>query len=664
MSTLTPAPAGHSPDRAVGDLGEPGWRGALSRAVAQMLSVTGVVLILSIGGLFDGADRIMLDLFIRADDLQAHRSGRAGSDHVVIASLPEADLTALRIGRVGARSRLGQQIRALRQAGARAVVVNVALTIPAADDAVLAAALGEAGNVALQSMLETPRPTQYGLTLPVRTLRIRAAGSGFNSWSPDSDGVVRRFVAALPGGFELSLPVAAYAVATGREAGVLQTSIRFENKIVARGDVDGTYQVRLAFPGPPRTGFPIIDYDAIQASLTAVRDKVVVIGPMDAGAAGMVTPLAESWRERMEDRWPEPTSVTELLAAAIDTLLSGRLVHAVPLAWLAGSLLLMALLASLVAELVPARPALIVCLAGGLMWTLAGRISYGRLHELPVCEGWAVLLACLSLGIYHRLGRDVTRHQRQAWTAESERRRLADLDTAKRAVIGTVVHDLKVPVAIIKGQALTLADDPQRELGEALHQEFLETIAGQCDRLDAMIEDILDVDPDRQVTLHRHATDLRELIEHTVATHEATVSRHTFEVVAAPLPPAMVDPGKLTRVVNNLLSNAVKYSPDGGRVRIELAAGADGEVTIAVTDPGIGMTPEQMERLFGLFVRVLDNPHAIPGTGVGLYSVKHLVELHGGRVEVTSTPGEGSTFTIHLPLAPPENPGSTGQEAA
>ncbi len=90
MSTLTPAPAGHSPDRAVGDLGEPGWRGALSRAVAQMLSVTGVVLILSIGGLFDGADRIMLDLFIRADDLQAHRSGRAGSDHVVIASLPEA----------------------------------------------------------------------------------------------------------------------------------------------------------------------------------------------------------------------------------------------------------------------------------------------------------------------------------------------------------------------------------------------------------------------------------------------------------------------------------------------------------------------------------------------------------------------------------------------
>lgn len=662
MSGTEPVPEPSAADSLSTTLDEPGWRGIFSRAAAQALFVTCVVLILSVGGLFESVDRLMLDLFMRADDLQAYRSGAPGSRDVVIAGLSEGEMTALRNGQAGAREQLGERVLALRRAGARAVVVNVPLTIPATDDEALSEAMAEAGNTVLKSLLETPRPTWYGLTLPVRGLRNAAASYGFTSWSPDSDGVVRRFAAALPGGFELSLPVATYAVVNGLEAGVLQASIRFEKRIVAPGDVDRDLQVRLAFPGPPRAGFEILDYGQLQPRLASVRDKVVVIGPMDAGAAGMMTPLAESWRETLEERWPEPTSVTELLAAAIDTLLTGRLVHRVPLVWLTLSLLVMSCLASLVAELAPARPALIVCLIGGVLWTIAGRVSYGLLHELPVAEGWAAFLACLSLGIYHRLGRDVARHQRQAWAAESERRRLADLDAAKRAVIGTVVHDLKVPVAIIKGQALTLADDPERELGEALHQEFLETIAGQCDRLDAMIEDILDVDPDRKVTLHRYEVDLRELVEHAVATHEATVSRHTFEVIAEPLPAIIADPGKLTRAVNNLLSNAVKYSPAGGTVRVELALAGD-EATIAVSDPGIGMTPAQMERLFGLFVRVLDDPQAIPGTGVGLYSVKHLVELHGGHVTVASTPGEGSTFTIHLPLVPPE-PLTTGSETA
>ena len=630
------------------------YRAVVSRSVAQALFVTGVVLILSMGRLFEPFDRVMLDLFVRADDKQAWQAGNAGSSQVVIASLPESEFNALRSGQGAAREALSQKLLALARAGARATVINVALTTPGRGDEALSEAIAEAGNVVLKSVLETPRPTQYGMTLPVRLLRNAAAGYGYSYWAPDSDGVVRRFPAALPGGFELSLPVVAYAVATDREPGTLQADLRFHRQIRNRGDVDREYQARLSFPAPPDQGFATFDYDKLAAALGWVRDKVVVIGPMDAGAAGMMTPLAESWRENYPDRWPEPMSVTELLAAAIDTLLTGRLIHDVPTGWFLGSLLLLAFAASLGAELLPPRPALVTCLSAGVLWTIAGRISYAQLHELPVCEGWAAVLACFGMGIYHRLGRDVARHQRQAWAAESERRRLADMDTAKRAVIGTVVHDLKVPVSIIKGQALTLAHDPERELGGELHQEFLETIAGQCDRLDAMIEDILDVDPDRKVTLLRQPADLKELVCHAVSTHEATVSRHTFEVVAEPLPEVAADPGKLTRVVNNLLSNAVKYSPDGGQVTVRLAPSGPDEVTIAVHDPGIGMTPEQVDRLFGLFVRVLDDPNEIPGTGVGLYSVKHLVELHGGRVTVESTPGEGSTFTVHLPVAEPQ----------
>ena len=104
-----------------------------------------------------------------------------------------------------------------------------------------------------------------------------------------------------------------------------------------------------------------------------------------------------------------------------------------------------------------------------------------------------------------------------------------------------------------------------------------------------------------------------------------------------------------------LLDNSVKYSPEGSEVLVE-AVKAVPEVTIRVTDRGSGIPAEHLGRIFERFYRVdKSRSRRMGGTGLGLAIVKHVVQVHGGRVEVESTPGKGSTFTVHLPAAPKEN---------
>ena len=120
----------------------------------------------------------------------------------------------------------------------------------------------------------------------------------------------------------------------------------------------------------------------------------------------------------------------------------------------------------------------------------------------------------------------------------------------------------------------------------------------------------------------------------------------------------MADEDKLNQIISNLLSNAIKYSPEGGEIKVSALCGRraeDGErVVIRVKDSGVGMTEEQCSRLFRRYERVdRDDIKNIPGTGLGLYLVKSLVELHGGEITCESASGEGSTFVVRLPFHPP-----------
>lgn len=616
-----------------GSAGRP--RVTMSRAGVVLAVLTTIVVALAAPGSFlEQLDRRSYDALLRR--LDAHQPESSLSSSVVLIDVEPGRLEQWRRGDGGSRKDLAKLLLQLGRRHPAAIVVDTPFLKPSSADEVLAAACLKAKRVVLRVPVQSPRPTSYEvLGLPSA---LYATASGYVLWANDPDGVVRRFALGLPGVDSYSIPWVAYQLANGRRPPGLTREA----------------EVLLHFRGPHGTGFTVYPTDQIE-HLISLRGKVVIIGSTNIDEGGFTTPLATSQRAGFDDRRPQYMSSSEVLANAVDTLLSGR-PPVEETAWLLPSILLMALLGGLLAGLrfwlAGIGWLLLLCAT----WWVGADLMVGH-YGLVLAWVPPPLAAVLSFAacFIQRLVGHLEELGQTAREAEGERRRLAELDQAKRAVLGTVVHDLRNPITVIKGQAMTLLSDPQRELGDDLHQEFLENISHQCDRLVSLAEDLLDTDPQRRIALHRQPTDLARLTAEIAEQHQQSSPRHQLVVEADDLGLRSLDREKLARVLHNLIGNAIKYSPDGGRVTIGLHARDDGGLDLSVADEGLGLRPEQVEQLFGLFVRVLDRPEDIPGTGVGLFSVKRLVEAHGGQVEVASEPGHGSTFTCHLPPDPDED---------
>ncbi len=152
------------------------------------------------------------------------------------------------------------------------------------------------------------------------------------------------------------------------------------------------------------------------------------------------------------------------------------------------------------------------------------------------------------------------------------------------------------------------------------------------------------------MTLERENIFIPELAGKVMLDFKVGSPDHRFHLDFDPrFPTVYADSFKVEHVLNNLVANSVKYSPDGGTITIGGKSLYDG-VEVWVSDKGIGMTPEELDNLFDRFYRA---PHQNvltgPGTGLGLYIVKMLIDAHGGNIRVDSQPGQGSTFTIFLP---------------
>ena len=155
--------------------------------------------------------------------------------------------------------------------------------------------------------------------------------------------------------------------------------------------------------------------------------------------------------------------------------------------------------------------------------------------------------------------------------------------------------------------------------------------------------------------LNLEPTDLVKLGREVVQEHQHNTSRHEL-VLEAPDHSVMgqFDGPRLERVLDNLLGNAVKYSPEGGCVRLQISAGGD-SATVVVQDQGLGIPVEDLPHVFEPFRRGGNVVGRITGIGIGLASAQRIVERHGGTLTVESTPGQGSTFTIRLPLSADES---------
>lgn len=233
----------------------------------------------------------------------------------------------------------------------------------------------------------------------------------------------------------------------------------------------------------------------------------------------------------------------------------------------------------------------------------------------------------------------------------------AEAETAVRLrdmFLSVASHELKTPLTSLLMQTQLLQRRALREhsLSER-DQRGLQVIADQARRLDRMISTILDISrlERGQFSIVSAPVDLDALLQRVIAEIQPTAEHHPM-LYSGPGAPALIegDDLRLEQVLQNILQNAIKYSPDGGPIQVRLEQRPE-EVLLSISDNGIGIPQAALDQLFTRFYRASNaDPRQISGMGIGLYVVKEIVTLHGGTVSVSSTEGQGSTFTIRLPL--------------
>jgi PAS domain S-box-containing protein len=238
------------------------------------------------------------------------------------------------------------------------------------------------------------------------------------------------------------------------------------------------------------------------------------------------------------------------------------------------------------------------------------------------------------------------------------------LERGQEEFVAAAAHDLKNPLAAIRGQAQLLRRRLRK--GEPLSPERLEQgiegIDAAAERMAGLIDELADIARIRSgapLEMRPAPVDLVDLVLQTAAIYRRASERHEIVVDAGPEPVVgRWDGPRLERVLGNLLGNAVKYSPNGGRIVIRVGREADAAgplATLSVADQGVGIPPADLPCVFDRFHRG-GNVGTIAGDGIGLAAARQIVEAHGGAISVESVEGAGSTFTIRLPLDCPPVP--------
>ena len=257
----------------------------------------------------------------------------------------------------------------------------------------------------------------------------------------------------------------------------------------------------------------------------------------------------------------------------------------------------------------------------------------------------------------------LAREQEATRVLNEQMERLRELDVMKDQFVSSVSHELRTPLTSIVGYMELLVDGEAGELSED-QEHFLGIMGRNCDRLTRLVDDILfvaRVDAGR-LSLDLQDIDIVDVVTKTVESARPVAARKDLTLKLDAETDRLelhADPVRIGELLDNLMSNAIKFTPEGGVVTV-LVARDDGTVHLEVKDTGVGIPPDEVEKLFERFFRASTSSVA-SGTGLGLSITKSIVEAHRGKIWVESTLGEGTTFLVDLPLQAPPAAAAAGK---
>src|SRR5216110_879365 len=238
--------------------------------------------------------------------------------------------------------------------------------------------------------------------------------------------------------------------------------------------------------------------------------------------------------------------------------------------------------------------------------------------------------------------------------------RLKQVDEIRRDFVANVSHELRTPLSIFHGNLETLLEAADLDEKETRH--IYEVMKRHSDRLNLLVNDLLSLArlESKEANLQLAEIRLPDFLEEVTRDWKKRLAGKNLRLeleVPDNFPTLRADERRLEEVVHNLLDNAVKYSPHNGRILIQAGA-PDQEVVLSVRDEGVGIAANDLPRIFERFYRAdRARSRELAGTGLGLSIVKHIAQLHGGRVEAESVVREGTTIRVILPNPPQTNPG-------
>jgi len=409
-------------------------------------------------------------------------------------------------------------------------------------------------------------------------------------------------------------------------------------------DGANSLQTYIAWEGRSATHQPISTDEIIRGkTVKKMEGKIVLLGThlhQKRSNDHILTPFS---------RKPFTTSSLEGAAAGLATLLDDKGIVRCPdwISWILSAILTVGM-ANLVLFLPPGKGILIAISAMLGLFGFSSVLLFSSQLWLPLAHP----LALICFGYYLVIPYRLVNEYRKRWHYQEKSELMVELEQLKSNFLSFVSHDLKTPIARIQGNAELLLSE--NKALSTKQRKSVSAIIQTSDDLSQYVETILDLTriESAKVPINRMTRDINSTILDVVESRKFMATERQI-VVATKLEPIFsfkFDVTLIKRALQNLLENAIKYSPTGSSITFASKEDVNW-IRVSVQDQGIGISAEEKQKIFTKFYRCdNDTTKVIKGTGLGLYLVKYFIELHQGQIDLVSQPGEGSTFTVSLPV--------------